>query len=201
MEESKEIESVEPAAPVKVVLTKEQEVEMFKALSHKTYKEVGYAYGIQFMFPNDDARVTSYVFDIARKIKKAPELWGISEDLVEVIQESLAGRSIKNNPSLNADRNLQVESFRDKLDTMRDDVAELISKKISKFKTKKGLESVQLRDLKDLLIMTIDKGRLLRGESTENIKKLSPLNVDELKPEEALAIIMKARDVLIESKK
>lgn len=201
MEESTEIEKKDNGEPVKVILTKEQEADMFKSLAHKTYKEVGYDYGVQFMFPGDDIRVTKYVYYIAQKIKKAPELWGISEDLVEVIQESLDGRSIKNNPALNADRNIQAESFRDKLDTMRDKVAELIFKKLKKYKGEKGLDTVQLRDLKDLLAMAIDKGRLMRGESTENIKKMSPLNVDDMKPETALAIIMKARDVLIEAKK
>lgn len=201
MEEIEEKVATDVSAPVKVIFTREQEAAMFKALAHKTYKEVGYDNGIQFMFPGDDIKVTKYVYYLAKKIRKAPELWGISEDLVEVIQESLDGRSIKQNPALNADRNIQAESFRDKLDTMRDKVADLIFKKLKKYKGEKGLDAVQLRDLKDLLAMTIDKGRLMRGESTENIKKLSPLNVDAMKPEDALAIIMKARDVLIEGKK
>lgn len=197
MEES----TKEEVKPVKVVLTKEQEAMIFKSLAHKTYKEAGYDFGVQYMFPNNDKRVTSFVAEIAKKIKKAPELWEISEDTVEVIQEALDSRSIKKNPHYNSDVALQEESFRDKLDDMRNKVAALIFKKLKKYDKVNGLKDVQLRDLKDLLGMAIDKGRLLRGESTENIKKLSPLNVDSMKPEEALAIIMKAREVLIEGKK
>lgn len=194
-EEEKRVE------PAKVTLTKDQEALMFKSLAFKTYKEVGYDYGVQYMFPGNDIKVTSYVHRIAEKIKKAPELWGISVDAVEVIQEALDSRSIKNNPGIKSDIALQEESFRDKLDGMRDTVAEIITKKLKKFNTSKGIDNVQLRDLKDLLAMAIDKGRLMRGESTENIKKMSPLNVEDMSPEDALKVVMKARDMLIEGKK
>ena len=201
MTTKKEEEKKEETKPVKIFLTKEQEATMFKSLAHKTYKEVGYEYGIHLMYPNNDVAVTAFVHRLAERIRKAPELWGISEDAMEVIEEAIASRSISKNPMLRSDMALQEESFRDKLDTMRDTVAEIITKKLEKFNTKAGIKDVQLRDLKDLLSMTIDKSRLLRGESTENIKKLSPLNVEDLSPEDALKVIMKARDVLIEGKK
>ncbi len=187
--------------PKKVILTKEQEAEMFKSLAHKTYKDVGYDYGIHLMYPDNDKRVTSFVHEIAKKIKKAPELWGLSEDVVEVIQEALDSRSISKNPALRSDMALEQESFRDRLDDMRDKVADLITRKLKKYDSAKGIDNVQLRDLKDLLGLAIDKGRLLRGEGTENIKKLSPINVDEMTPEDALKVIMKARDLMIEGKK
>ncbi len=194
-EETKEV------VPVKVVLTKEQEAQIFKALAFKSYKDVGYDFGIHLMYPNDDAKVTNFVFLLAKKIKKAPELWGVSEDVVEVIQEALDSRSIRKGAANRSSVALQTESFRDKLDEMRDTVAELIQKKLKKYNTAKGLNDVQLRDLKDLLAMAIDKGRLLRGESTENIKKLSGIDVEKMSPADAIAVVMKARDALIESKK
>ncbi len=198
LEEKKE----QVAAPVKVVLTKEQEAAMFKSLTHKTYKQVGYDFGVQFMFPGNDVALSSFVSRIVGKIKKAPELWGLSADVVEVVQEALDSRSIKINPAeARSSMALQQESFRDKLDDMRDKVADLIFKKIKKYGTPKGLEGVQLRDLKDLLGMAIDKGRLMRGESTENIKKLSPIDVDNMSSEDALKVVMKARDILVEGKK
>lgn len=203
MEESKieEEKKEEVAAPVKVELTKEQEALLFKSLAHKTYKEVGYEYGVQFMYPNNDIAVTAFVHRLADKIRKAPELWGISEDAMEVIEEAIASRSISRNPNLKSDLALQEESFRDKLDTMRDTVAEIITRKLKKYNTVKGAENVQLRDLKDLLAMAIDKGRLLRGESTENLVKLSKLDTDNMSPEDAMKVILKAREVLTEGKK
>lgn len=187
--------------PVVITLTKEQEADMFKSLAHKTYKAVGYDYGINLMFPGNDIKVTHFVHGIANKIKKAPEVWGLSQDTVDVIQEALDSRSIRNNPKINSDIALQEESFRDKLDGMRDTVAEIIQRKLKKYNTNKGHEDVQLRDLKDLLAMAIDKGRLLRGESTENLVKMSKIDTESLTPEDAMRVIMKARDSLIENKK
>lgn len=197
----KEEEKPEDIKPVKVVLTKEQEAEMFKSLAHKTYKAVGYDYGIHLMFPGNDTRVTTFVHQICDKIKKAPEIWGLSQDTVDVIQEALDSRSIKNNPRVSSDLALQEESFRDKLDSMRDTVAQIITRKLKKYNTVKGAENVQLRDLKDLLAMAIDKSRLLRGESTENIIKLSKIDTDSMSPEEAMKLILKAREMLVDGKK
>lgn len=187
--------------PVKIKLTKEQEAEMFKGLVHKTYKEVGYDQGLHLMYPGNDSKVVSVVYNIIKKIMKAPELWGISYDTLSIVRDSLDKRNIKKNPSLAADVAIAEESFKDKLDTMRDTVAEIISKKLQKYNTKKGIDDISIRDLKDLLAMAIDKGRLLRGESTENIIKLSRIDVDNMSPDEALRVVIKARDVLVESKK
>lgn len=181
-------------------LTKEKEALMFKALAHKSYREVGHDFGLHH-FINDDSKLTSFVFNIARRIRKAPEVWGLSTDVVDVVQEAMDKRSIKKNPKMKSDLAIQEESFRDKLDTMRDTVAEIITKKLAKYNTAKGIEGISIRDLKDLLGLAIDKGRLLRGESTENIKKMSPINVDDLSADDALKVIMKARDAMIEGKK
>lgn len=187
--------------PVKIKLTKEQEATMYKNLVHKSYKEVGYEQGLHLMYPGDDSKLISVVYNIMQRIRRAPDVWGISPDTVEIVQEALDKRNIKKNPSLKSDVAIQDESFKDKLDGMRDTVAEIITKKLQKYNTKKGIEEVSIRDLKDLLAMAIDKGRLLRGESTENIIKLSRIDVDGMSPDEALKVVIKARDVLVESKK
>lgn len=181
-------------------LTKEQETEIFKALAHKSYSDVGKDFGLHLVYPDDTAKVTSVVFGIARKIRRAPELWGLSPDTVEVIQEAINKRSVKKNPKIKADIALEEESFRDKLTRMRDRIADIIDKKLQSYEKKGGENEISIRDLKDLLIMVIDKGRLLNGESTENIKKLSTIDVDKMSVEERLAIVMKARDLLLESK-
>ncbi len=197
-EEEKKKEEVKP---VKILLTREQEAQMFKSLAHKTYKEVGYDFGVHLMYPDNNASVTQFVYSIVNKIRRAPELWGLSEDTIEVIQEAIDARSVAKNPRIKGEIALQEESFRDKLDNMRDTVAEIIQRKLKKYNTNKGHEDVHLRDLKDLLSMAIDKGRLLRGESTENLIKLSRIDTDDMTPEEALKIVMKSRDALVESKK
>lgn len=181
-------------------LTKAQEAEIFKAIAHNGYKKVGYEFGFQHFYDNDKLIIQA-VFAIVRKIRKAPELWNLSEDVVEVVETSIASRSVTTNPKLKSDVNILEESFRDRLDTMRDAVAEIIMKKIAKYQKKGGEDDISIRDLKDLLAMAIDKGRLLRGEGTENITKLAKIDVDNLSADDALKVIMKAREALVESKK
>jgi hypothetical protein len=139
--------------------------------------------------------------NIARKVKRAPDLYGISEDAVSVIVEAMESRSVSKNPRIRAEVAILAESFRDKLDTMRDQVADMIMMKLEKYNSKKGIDGITIRDLKDLLATAIDKGRLLRGESTENIVKMSKVDTEKMTPEDALKFVLKAREALIEAKK
>src|SRR5258708_2495837 len=95
------MEEVKPTIVAR--LTKEKEAEIFKALAHKSYSEVGKDFGLHLIYPDDNAKVTSVVFSIARKVRRAPELWGLSEDTVEVIQEAIDKRSLKKNPKIKSD--------------------------------------------------------------------------------------------------
>lgn len=200
MKEEKKQKKVDVPYPI---LNKEQEIKIFKSLSHMSYKAAAKDNGLDIISPeSDDIRLTSWAHAIARKIMKAPQLWGITQDSVDIIRESIDSRSIKPNNKLRADVALENESFRDRLDNMRDKVADMIMAKLKIYgRNSKTLEGISVKDLKDLLSTAIDKGRLLRGESTENIIKLSRIDTDKMSPEEALRVIMKAREALIESKK
>lgn len=181
-------------------LTKEQEAEMFKALAHKSYKQVGLDFGFHFYYKTD-AQVRAAVMNIVRKVRKAPEIYGISKDAVEVVDEAARSRSVKMNPKIRADIAIQNESFKDRLDTMRDKVAEMIMIKLQKYDSKRTIDGISIRDLKDLLATAIDKSRLMRGESTENIIKMSKIDTDAMSPDEALKVVMKAREAMIEARK
>ncbi len=200
LDEPEPIEEVKSDDKKKPLLTKAQELEIFKSLAYKSYKDVGYEYGFQHFY-DSDSNVTGAVYSIARKIRKAPELWGLSQDALEVIDEAIASRSVKNNPRVKSDIAILEESFRDRLDVMRDKVADLIMQKLAEFERKGGLSKVSIRDLKDLLIMAIDKGKLLKDGGVENVVKFAKTDIDNLSPDDALKVIMKARDALVEGKK
>jgi len=179
-------------------MSKEQEAQIFKALSHKSYKTVGYEFGLQHICAND-TQVRSLVMMIARKVRKAPELYGLSQDTVDVIDEAMAARSLKPN-EVNRENALANEGFRDKLEAIRDKTADMLMKKLKKYDTAKSIDGISIRDLKDLLATAVDKSRLLRGESTDNIIKISKIDTDNMKPEDALKFVMKAREALIEAR-
>lgn len=193
------LEPVDPVETPKLYMTKEKELEIFKSLAFKSYKQVGYDSGLHLIYKTDP-KVRAAVMNIARKVRKAPELYGISEDAVKIVDEAAASRSIKQNPAIRSAVAIQQESFKDKLDNMRDSVAELIMEKLKGYGKKGGIDQVTLRDLKDLLAVAIDKGRLLRGESTDNIVKYNKLDTENMTPQEALDVVMKARDAMIEAR-
>ena len=181
--------------PRKMELSKEQELEIFLALKTGSLLEVGKKFGLDKYYGSDD-KVRSTVSYIAGKVKRKPELYGISDGSVRDVVSSTAART---------GQNIEVvidgaTSFRDKLDNIRDTAAEILTKKLDTLNTKKGIEGVKLTDIKEILAMAIDKSRLLRGESTENITKMSKIDVDSLKPEDALKMILRAREALMEAK-
>lgn len=183
------------------ILTKEQEVEMFKSLTHKSYQQVGKDFGFHYYY-DTPVKIRGAVLKIVHRIRKAPELYGISQDVIAVIEEAAASRSIAKNPHIRAQIAIEEDSFKDKLDHMRDTTAEMIQKKLNRAnKSSKSLEGISIRDLKDLLSMAIDKSRLLKGESTETIVKLSRIDTDSMSPDEALQVVMKAREALLDARK
>lgn len=200
LEEQKEPETRSLTAR-KVDLSREQEAQMFKSLTHKSYKEVGHDFGLHHFY-NTEQKVRAAVMNVVRKVKKAPEIYGISQEVVELVSEASASRSIKQNPRIKMEILQQEESFKDKLDGIRDTTAEILKKKLEKAnRSSKSIDEISYRDLKDILATTIDKSRLLRGESTERVLHLAKLDTENLTPEEALKVIMKAREALVESKK
>ncbi len=182
-------------------VTKEQEVAMFKSLTHKSYQEAGKDLGFHYYFKSP-VKIRGEVLKIVRRIKRAPELYGISKEVVEVVEEAAQSRSISLTPHTKSKLAIEEDSFRDRLDNMRNTTAEMIQKKLNKAnKSSRSLEGISIRDLKDLLSMAIDKSRLLKGESTETIAKLSKIDTDNMSPDEALKVVMKAREALLDARK
>ena len=181
-------------------LSKEQEVAIFKSLAHKSMKNVGKDFGFHFYYDTDQ-KIVRAIQTVSNKVKKAPELYGISEDVVDIVDEAMSKRSIRKNPLARADMALEAELFRDKLDAVRDKAADMLLMKLSKFDKKTTIDGISIRDLKDVLAMAVDKSRLMKGESTENIVKLSKVDTDNMTPEDALKVIMKAREMIVESNK
>lgn len=186
-------------------LTREQEADMYKQLAHKTYKVIGREMGF-YDYYETDKQVVARVMYVVGKVRKAPDLYGISQDAVDVVEAATRSRSFVINPLKRAELRVQKiaeqESFKDKLQSVRDTAAEILLKKLEKLqKGKNGIDDISFRDIKDILGTAIDKTRLLRGESTENVITSSKIDVSKLTPQESLEVIIKAREALMDSKK
>ena len=76
----------------------------------------------------------------------------------------------------------------------------ILRRKLGKIKTNKELDDISFRDIKDIVAMTIDKTRLYSGQSTENVVQYSKVDPN-LSPQEAMTLLLKAREAIIEQKK
>jgi hypothetical protein len=197
----KDISVVEkkPRSTQKLFLTREQEVEIFKHLIDKTAIEVCALYGIDKILTSPGTQRLT-VYNICKKIKKAPELYGLSQDAVDIVQASIDSRIISKKPNLVKER--EKEEFKDKLEDIRDTAVDILSKKLSLInRNKNTIMDVKLKDISDILAMSIDKIRLTKGESTETVVHLSKMSLQDVTPEQAMELVLKAREALVEGKK
>lgn len=204
MGKTKEIEVKEffekPLTKKDLRLTKEEEASIFKGLVHKTGLELANEYDFGRVYKTDGAKRLA-IFNLTRKIKKAPELYGISNEVVELVEEALNDRRIVHNPLQVFVKDREVREYKDKLEVIRDQATQLLSKKLEQLGKGKNIETIKLSEIANVVAMSIDKYRLVKGESTENIVHFSKMNLDGIKPEDALALVLKAREALLESKK
>ncbi len=144
------------------------------------------------------------VYAIYNKVKEQPAKYGLTDEVVEATIKSVENRK-QNFGQLNVKQELdirEVENFaRNEMGIVRDKIIKIISMKVDKaLKSKRAREQVSLKDLSQVLATVIDKQRLLTGQSTENVLHFAKINKD-VSPEDALAIVLKARDAIIEHKK
>lgn len=201
---TKELEAKEffnkPADKKQLKLTKEEELQIFRGLVHKTGLELANEYNFGDSYNTDGAKRIA-VFNIVRKIKKAPELYGVSEGELNLVQEAIDARRIVHNPMQVFVKEREVKEYKDKLEVIRDQATQLLSKKLEHLSKGKNVEAVKLNEIANVVSMAIDKFRLVKGESTDNIVHFSKIDLKDIKPEDALSLVLKAREALVEGKK
>jgi hypothetical protein len=181
-------------------ISKEMRTAMFKDLATMTIMEISRKYGIDKLYPSEASQQMTLT-NIFNDIKKAPELYSISTDAVEVVQSALNER----NPMHKTKSSVPIavrerEELKDKVQLIAEKTAEALNMKLNKLlKDKKSLDEIPLRELAGLLGTSIDKSRLLKGESTEHVMHYSKLDTKTVTPEEAMNLILKAREAMIES--
>lgn len=181
-------------------LSVEQEAQLFRHLIDKTLVEAGNLMGLDKFYTKKSA-LRWYVFSVVNRIKKAPELWGISPDAVEMVVNALniRTRKVENTTEIMVEK--EREDFKDKLESIRDTATEILSKKLNIInKSKNNIADVKLKEISDVLKDAQTQLRLVKGESTENIIHYSKTDLDNVSPEEALKLVLKAREKMIEQK-
>lgn len=178
-------------------LTKQQEVALFKDLTHMTSLEAAKKYGIDKHYERKGSQRLA-VHNVVKRVRKSPELYGISQEAVDLVlqelearKELLAGDSKQTMALVAKER----DEFKDNLQDIRDNAAKLLKIKLKRLsKDKKALDQANIKSISDVLSMAIDKDRLINNESTENVFRFNKTDFSDVNPQEALKLVLAARE-------
>ena len=166
-----------------------------------TTVETGLKHGLDAVYGDNKTSIRFFVHKVYSKVLKNPEAYDIDRDKAEHIKNVVSSRSSKTNPQLlPVEVREAVERFEDTLEGVRNEAVSILRRKLGKIKTNKELDDISFRDIKDIVAMTIDKTRLYSGQSTENVVQYSKVDPN-LSPQEAMTLLLKAREAIIEQKK
>lgn len=171
---------------------------MFKALASKSYAEVAVEFKIDIHYKNQDG-YRNAMYRIAKEVKADPERFGITKDIVEIVNTSMEDR--KANPNAGTIPEKQNGALIDFTDARavaigsRNRVAEILHKKMDMINSnKKELEKISLVQLTTAYGTLFDKAQIMQGQATENISLKAKITKD-MTPEESLEQLLKMREV------
>lgn len=182
-------------------LTVVQEAEIAKALAYKSSYEVGLQFGFDKHY-KDSKAIRNSVMNIYRKVKKSPEKYSVSTEVLSVVADAMGHRNIlgaKKEIAV-AEKEIEGGSIRDLVVGVRDKSWRLIDRKLQRAsKSNKRLDAVSFRDLGTLAGISFDKSQIITGQATEHIAVMSKIE-GNIKPEDALDMVLKMREANVAAK-
>lgn len=183
-------------------LTQEQEVEIFKTLAYKSAFDTGVQFGFKESY-KDNVAIRNAVMHIYRKVKKSPEKYGLGADLVTTIADAMGHRNVVGAKKEVALEEAEIEggNIRELVTSVRDKAWRLIDRKLTRAsKSNKRLDNTSFRDIATLAGIAFDKSQIITGQATEHIAVMSK-NIDgNIKPEEALDLVLRMREQNVAAK-
>lgn len=172
----------------------EKEVEIFKALAHKSAREVGIEYGVDKVYKNM-GNVRKFIQAIYNKVRNNAPEYGVSEEVVKMVEDGMAARkaAVVGEPKEKAEDEAPVD-FKETVQDIRNQTFGLIQKKITRVnRTPSLLDKVSFKDLGIIAGITFDKLQILKGEATENITVLAKVD-SNISPEDAVKLALQTRE-------
>lgn len=189
-----------------MAVPKEKYPFIFKMLETKTLYETGIEFGLDKHYKNAQG-VNNAVYAIYRKVLVDPQKYAVLPETAEKVKAVMSSRAVSTNKpdghlttlreKLDAEAN---PDFKDLVLSGRKKAFQLLNMKMDRIaRSKKGLDEVNITALAQTFGILFDKSQIISGEATENIAVLAKVNKD-MSSEEALAAILKMREVNNESK-
>lgn len=185
-----------------LTLTDDKKSRIFLFCKDKNFTEVGFEFELDKKYKTVASMKTA-VSKIYNEVKNDPLKFGLDYDRVNEIVDIVNTRQTQ---GLKTPSGEEV-SLREKQEilnpsdikglvmTSRNLAMSILHKKLSKISRSSRLsDDLDLSKLATVSAILIDKAQILQGQSTENIAILSK-NIGDLTPEEALAHVLKTREV------
>lgn len=186
---------------IRVQLSTEQEVDIFKRLAYKPTLQVGLEFNLDQHY-KDNKAIKNAVTALYRKIKENPLKWGISPETVQLVVDGMAHRNMAgiNIEVSKAEKEAEGTDIKTLAFTVRDKAWRLLDKKLTRAsKSKKALDAIPLLQLSTTAATMLDKTLILQGQATEHIAIMGKIE-GNINPDDALKLVLLMREKNIESK-
>lgn len=177
--------------------SKEDKIKIYKACGSKSVLEVGYDWNLDKYLTNPRS-IRNKINGIYLEVRNNPEIFKVSEEVMKMVELARSERT--------SAKRTDIQTVSEKNSVLEEkDIKELVSSASKKswillhkklddlLKHPRLLRKQQLAPLAIMSGMTFDKGRLVMGESTENIAMKSKIDKD-LGSKELLDILLKAKE-------
>lgn len=183
-------------------MTQEQEVDIFKHLAYKSAYETGLEFG--FKETHKDAKaIRNAVTNIYNKVKKNHARYGITDDVMKLVQDAMANRQLtttRNNVPAIAEKEIESNDIKTVVTGVRDKAWKLIDRKLSRAgRSNKSLDAVSFRDLGTLAGISFDKSQIISGQATEHVALMGKIE-GNINPQDALDLVLRMREATVASK-
>lgn len=184
-----------------MTLTREQEADIFRHLAYKSSYETGLHFGFE-KYCKDARAVRNAVTNIYNKVRKNPDQYGVSGEIVTLVADAMANRQLvqtKNAVTI-AEKEIDSDDIKTIIPSVRNKAWKLIDRKLTRAsRNNKSLDAVSFRDLGTLAGISFDKAQIISGQATEHVALMGKIE-GNINPQDALDLVLKMREATVASK-
>ncbi len=191
-----------PSYPTGNALIEAEAGRIFLNLESMSSLQVGYMFGLDRYYTSEGSIRTS-VGRAVNLVLQNPEKYDITLDKAGYIQGIIHSRSIvkKSPETLREEQEIKAIDIGSAVVDARDRAAKLVRKKLEYYETnRKAFKELSLKELIGAFHILFDKGQIIQGAATEHVAIMSNIP-EKMDPAEAMAAIMKMREMFQEQKK
>lgn len=178
-------------------LTPEKKGAIFRMLASKPM----YQTALEFEFDKhykDSRAVRNAVYKIYQDVKKEPDKYFVSQDVVDLVVQAIQerGKTVPAGTQSLREKSdaIQTQDIKEVVQTGRKKAYILLNSKMDRIaSSKKRLDETSITALAQVFGIIFDKAQILNGEATENVAIHAKLDKD-MKPEDAIAMVLQMRE-------